>query len=471
MSYPFDHFIAPRRRLIYFFRHRKSNVRDFWSTIQKNERDETNRPDCAFIQGAPPDRWDLFLAFSDASRKAGFMRASALSSMSPNITMFSPYLCDEYLTAPHVSPRGPLEPWCAGISDHLSDVIRDGRTRLEAIANGFDQAAEIALLLGRLGEAKKLRQTALAYFAAETLSESGSFAILAALRMLLGLGRMERAMGRFDEALFVFDRLASSAMVESFEIGPLVLSAKQLADVESQFSEAFATIRVTATAEVLETLIRAGRYDLAITAARMRSVDDPIWLAAFRSETIATALGRMGLVRESIVYLASIITQRPEYPRLSFEQKRAEALATDGRFDEAHARLELIAESLEEQWTHVRPTLGDVALSARTSLLLSILGGHAKSARLASRAREFARELGDVPLEAELALRVMESDAPRDVRADAADALTHILLATGYALTIPRGGVCLFEAAMAPANEPRAPTYPALRDRLYAIAA
>ncbi len=62
MSYQFDHFIAPRRWLIYFFRHRKSNVRDFWSTIKEYERDETNRPDCAFIQGAPPDRWDLFLA-------------------------------------------------------------------------------------------------------------------------------------------------------------------------------------------------------------------------------------------------------------------------------------------------------------------------------------------------------------------------------------------------------------------------
>lgn len=399
------------------------------------------------------------------------MRAFALSSMLPKITMFSPYLCDDYLTAPHVSPRGPLEPWCASVSDHLADVIRDRRAHLDALADGFEQAAEIALLLGRIGEAKKLRQTAIAYFASEAQSASSAFAILSALQMLLGFARMERATGRFDEALLVFDRLAATRFVDSLEIGPLVLTSEQLRELESEFPESFVQLRDTAIAEGLETLIRAGKYDLAITSARARRGDDSVWLSAFRSETIATALGRMGLVRETIVYLASVIAQRPEYPRLVFEQKRAEALATEGRFEEAYTRLEFIAESLQQHWSHVRPGLGDVALAARTSLLLSILGGHAKSARLATLAREFARELGDVPLEAELALRVMESDAPSDVRAEAADALTHILLATGYAITIPRGGIRHFEVAMAPANEPRAPTYPVLRDRLYAIAA
>jgi hypothetical protein len=399
------------------------------------------------------------------------MRVSALKSMLPKIAMSSPYLCDDYLTAPHFPPRGPLEPWCASVSDHLQEAIRDKPAHLDEIADGFEQAAEIAVLLGRLGEAKKLRLAAIAYFAAELQCGAGSFAALPGLWMLLGLARIERALGHYDDALLVFEYLACLGVGGSLEEGPLVLTSEQIAEIELKFPDSSARLRCVAIAEALETLIRAGRYDLAITAARARRPDDPHWLGAFRCETIATALGRLGLVRETIVYLASVISQRPEYPRLAFEQKRAEALATDGRFEEAAVRLGFIAETLEKQWLTTPATLNEVALAARTSLLASILGRHAESARLAARAREFARELGDVPLEAELALRVMESDAPSAVRADAADALTHILLATGYAITLPRGGVRLFEAAMPPANEPRAPTYPSLRDRLYAIAA
>lgn len=403
------------------------------------------------------------------------MRVTALKSIlprsNPNTAMSSPYLCDDYLTAPHFPPRGPLEPWCASVSDHLQEAILDRHAHIDEIADGFEQAAEIALLLGRLGEAKKLRLAAIAYFMTEASAGSDTFATMPALWMQLGLARIERALGRYDEALLVFEHIAALGLGGSFDDGSLTLTPAQIAEIESSFPESAARLRSVAIAETLETLVRAGRHDLAITAARARRADDPPWLGAFRCETIATALGRMGLLRETIVYLASVITHRPEYPRLAFEQKRAEALASDGRFEEAAARLAFITESLEQQWTTASATLSDVALAARTSLLSTILGRHAESARLAARAREFARELGDVPLEAELALRVMESDAPSEVRADAADALTHILLATGYAITLPRGGVRPFEAAMPPANEPRAPTYPALRDRLYAIAA
>jgi tetratricopeptide (TPR) repeat protein len=399
------------------------------------------------------------------------MRVSALKSMLPKVAMSSPYLCDEYLTALHFPPRGPLEPWCASVSDHLQEAIQDRHAHIDEIAGGFEQAAEIALLLGRLGEAKKLRLAAIGYFMTEVDADSGTFAIMPALWMALGLARIERALGHYDDALFAFECIASLGLGGSLDDGPLILSPTQVSEMESNFPESSARLRSVAIAEALETLVRAGHYDLAITAARARRADDPTWLGAFRCETIATALGRLGLVRETIVYLASVIAQRPEYPRLAFEQKRAEALAADGRFEEASACLAFIVETFDKQWTTTPPTLSDVALAARTSLLLSILGRHAESACLAARAREFARELGDVPLEAELALRVMESDAPSDVRADAADALTHILLATGYAITLPRGGARLFEAAMPPANEPRAPTYPLLRDRLYAIAA
>lgn len=399
------------------------------------------------------------------------MRATALKGFAPQRAMASPYLCDEYLTAPHAPPRGPLEPWCATVSDHLQQAITDRHAHIDEIADGFEQAAEIALLLGRLGEAKKLRHTAIAFFASEAERGAGTFATMPALWMLLGLARIERALGHYDDALFLFERIASLGLGGSLDDGPLFLTTAQFADIESCFPESSARLRSVAIAEALETLVFARRYDTALVAARARRADDPKWLGALRFETIATALGRMGLLREVQVYLASVIAQHPEHPRLVFEQKRAEAFAAAGRFDDAAERVAFITQTLEMQWEIAPAALSDVLLAARTSHLSALLGRASESARLAARARAHAALLGDVPLEAELALRVIESDAPSDVRADAADALTRIVLATGYAITLPHGGVRLFEAAMPPANEPRAPTYPLLRDRLYAIAA
>jgi tetratricopeptide (TPR) repeat protein len=399
------------------------------------------------------------------------MRLAALKGIAPRIAMASPYLCDEYLTAPHFPPRGPLEPWCAAVSDHLQEAIRDGHAHIDEIADGFEQAAEIALLLGRLGEAKKLRHTAIAYFVNEAENGAGSFATMPALWMLLGLARIERALGRHDDALLIFERIASLGLGGSFDDGPLIVTTAHFTEIESCFPESSARLRSVALAEALETLVVARRYDMALTAARVRRADDPTWLSALRFETIATALGRMGLLREAQVYLASVITHYPEHPRLVFEQKRAEALAAAGRLDAAVARVIFIGQTLETQWKLTAPTLSDVALAARTSHLSALLGRTMESALLAAQARLHAAALGDVPLEAELALRVVESDAPSDIRADAADALTRIMLATGYAITLPHGGARLFEVAMAQANEPRAPTYPLLRDRLYEIAA
>ena len=399
------------------------------------------------------------------------MSANALNGSAPQFAMASRYLCDEYLTAPHFPPRGPLEPWCASVSDHLQEAIRDRQAHIDEIADGFEQAAEIALLLGRLGEAKKLRYAAIAFFVGEAERGAGIFATLPALWTSLGLARIDRALGRYDDALFLFEKLASLGLGGSLDDGLLLVTPEHFSEIESAFPESSARLRSVAIAEALETLIHAGRYDLALTAARVRSENDPAWLDAFRHETTATALSRLGLLNETLVFLASATALHPPHTRLVFEQKRAETLAAVGKLDDAAVRVSALGLQLETHWKQCTPALPDVALAARVSLLLTSLGHHAQSTRLASAARLHARALGDVPLEAELALRVVESDAPSDMRADAADALTRIVLGTGYAITLLHGGVRLFEVAMPPANEPRAPTYPALRDRLYSIAA
>lgn len=399
------------------------------------------------------------------------MRVTALKCFAPQRAMASPHLCDDYLTAPHFPPRGPLEPWCESLSDHLQEAIADRHAHIDDLADSFEQAVEIALLLGRLGEAKKLCHAAIAYFVSEAEDGAGVFATMPALWMLLGLARVERAVGHYDAALFAFERIAALERLGSLDDGPLIISAARFAEIESSFPESSARLRFVARAEALETLVHARRFDVAIAAARARCPDEPRWLGALRFETIATSLGRMGLLREVDVYLASVMARHSEHPRLPFEQKRAEALAAEGRFDDAALRVAFIAQAIEKQWEMASPVLSDVVLAARASRLSVLLGRTTEGALLASRARVHAAILGDVPLEAELALRVVESDTPSDIRADAADALARIALATGYAIMLPHRGMQCFEPAMPAANEPRAPTYPRLRDRLYAIAA
>jgi hypothetical protein len=144
-----------------------------------------------------------------------------------------------------------------------------------------------------------------------------------------------------------------------------------------------------------------------------------------------------------------------------FEQKRAEALAASGQTQAAAARALFVAEALASRWQEAPASLDELALAARVARLLSLLG-HTESGALAVIALPHARAVGDAPIEAELALRVVESDAPREARAKAADVLSSIALSSGH-----RIGAWRVEPAGA--DEPRAPSYPRLRDRLSSL--
>lgn len=353
------------------------------------------------------------------------------------------FLCDEFMTAQRRSPRGALEPACAHVAARLDRALEAKEDRAAHLALCFEEAASIASLARRPLDARRLYETSIRLLAgADRRGDPAALAL--ALRAVLGLGKIEAALGRFDEGLFHFEKLAALPLGGSLEAGPLVVTSARWAEIADFAPLLGPKLAADAIAAALEALITAGRYDVALAVARVKGKDDPAALDAFRREATASALCRMGLFGEALVFLASAIPRAPAPTRPIFEQKRAEALAASGQLAAAEARSTFVVEALEERFRVSPASLDDLAIGARALRLLARLGE--VPAAFAVRAFELAGLLGDAPLEAELALRVVESDAPRAVRERAANVAVSLASAD-------------------------APSLPALRDRLCSIAA
>ncbi len=370
------------------------------------------------------------------------MSAIALVWPSPLGGEVSSFLCDEFMSPRERSPRGPLEASCMEVAARLDRAVASKETRLPEIALSFEEAARIALRLGRTDDAGRLYHASIELLASFADRNADPGALALALRAVLGLGRVDCELGRFDEALFTFEKLAALPLGGSVEEGALIVTPDRWAEVHVFAPLLGGRLAAEAIAAALETLIHAGRFDVALAVARVRDAHDPPALDAFRREATASALCRMGLFGEALVFLASAIAREPAPTRPIFEQKRAEALAASGQLDAARARSSFVVEALDERFHRVPASLDDLVLAARALRLLAKLG--AVPSTFATRAFDRARLAGDVPLEAELALRVIASDAPRETRERAAEA------------AFP---------------ERHAPSFAALRDRLCSIAA
>ena len=342
------------------------------------------------------------------------------------------------------SPRGPLEPTCAWIAARLDRALEAREERLPDLAFCFEEAARVASLTGRPLDARRLLERSITLLAAAADRNGDRTALALALRAVLGLGRIDAALVHDDEALFTFERLAALPLGGSLEVGPLVVSPARWAELAALAPLLGPKLAAEAIAGALETLINAARYDVALAVARVKGTNDPPTLDALRREATASALCRMGLFGEALVFLASAIAREPAPTRPIFEQKRAEALAASGQTGAAKARSTFVVEALEERFHSAPASLDDLTLAARALRLLGLLGD--VPAAFAVRAFELAGLIGDVPLEAELALRVVGSDAPRGQRERAANVA--VSLASDHA-----------------------PSFPALRDRLCSIAA
>lgn len=291
----------------------------------------------------------------------------------------------------------------------------------------------IALLLHRPSEARTLGMHALGLLCDPSHESLESTTL--ALWTALSIGRAARAEGHLDEALEIFERLAALTLGGSFELGPLAISPELASRLQREDKTLFLRLSAGALAEAMETLIARREHTIALSIARMRLPSAPYWFDTFRYEAIATSLGALSMADEALVFLSSAIAREPEQTRLVLEQKRAEMLQLSGQTDAARGRSLAVAEALIARWDGGAATLDDLVIAARASRLLSRLG-HEASSKLAARARPFARLLGDIPLEAELSLRVVENEGEREAHASALLSLSRITLESGHPLLV-----------------------------------
>jgi len=398
------------------------------------------------------------------------MTAIAVAEATPDPGVSPTFLCDEFLSPRERRPRGPLEPWCATLARRLGRARANTSANLCEISALFDEAARIAALLDRNDQAQRLRRAAIAFLASAAERGGDPAALELALFQTLALGRVERASGRIDDALFTFERLAALPLGGSIEEGPLAIGPRRFAELTSLSPDLPRALSTAAIIEALETLIQCERYDVALSVAQARAPGEDPALGAFRREATATALCRMDLPGEALVFLASAVAREAPPRRPVFEQKRAEALAAFGQTEPARARALTLGEGLLSRLDAEKPSVDDLLLAARAARLLSLLSDPS-AAPLALRALLLSREKGDVPLEAELALHVVEGGATGAPRARAMASLCAIALESGHRIAavdraLAREGVLVVPTTTAA----RAPSFPGLCEALLSLA-
>jgi hypothetical protein len=398
------------------------------------------------------------------------MLAIAVAEAAPDPGVSPTFLCDDFLSPRERGPRGPLEPWCATLARRLGCARADTGAHLGEISSLFDEAAHIAALLDRNDQAGRLRRAAIAFLAAAAERGGGPAALWLALFQTLALGRVEHTSGRIDDALFTFERLAALPLGGSVEQGPLAIGPRRFDELASFSPDLPRALSAAAIIEALEVLLQCERYDVVLSVAQAREPGEDPALCAFRREATAAALCRMDLPGEALVFLASAVAREAPSRRPIFEQKRAEALAAFGQTEAAHARALTVGEKLLSRLDAEKPSLDDLRLAARVSRLLSLLSDPF-AISIALRARSVAREKGDVPLEAELALHVVEAGATGAPRAQAMASLCAIALESGHRIAavdraLAREGVLVVPTTTAA----RAPSFSGLCEALLSLA-
>jgi hypothetical protein len=395
------------------------------------------------------------------------MSAIALAEASPVPSATSPdYLCDAFLSARDLTPRGALEPWSRALADRLARAA-EGASHGE-ISACFDQAAAIAAHLDRHADARRIRRAAIAFFTACAARGGGPSMRSLALFHVLGLGRVERALGRIDDALYTFERLAALPLGGSITEGPLSVGPEAIAELSAIAPDLPRALARAALLEALSTVLHAGHFDLALRVARVNDPAEPPALTATRREAMASALCRMGFSGEALVFLASAIAREAPARRPLFEQKRAEALAASGQTAAARARALGLADALLTRLHEGEDlaTLDDLHLAARVARLLGLLGDPA-AIPLAVRALGLAQALGDVPLEADLATQIVESAATSGARALALQSLRAVVFESGHRLAAAERALAREGAVSLPsATTARAPSFPFVVDAL-----
>ena len=346
------------------------------------------------------------------------------------------FVADEFLSIRGRAVRWELAAWSGSISESLARALsRGGQERLPALATCFEEATIVAGHLGRHEDARRIAEAAVRFFAGIARQKRSAEALAFAVSALVSVGGAERAAGRLDEALLHLGRVRSLGLGAEIGAGLLRVSRAQWESVLALEPGAARAIALSSATEALAALLTARRLEDVVSLALVsrRGATDPPALEWARKEAALSALCHLGRPDEALALAARYTVEAGEGERLVFELRRAEALACFGDVAKARALAEVVLGQLERKWRARPGTLEDVRLAARVARLCGLLG-EASSADFCWAALAEALAVGDVPLQAELLVHIVETDWDEERREDAAELLRAVALGSGYRL-------------------------------------
>jgi hypothetical protein len=236
------------------------------------------------------------------------------------------------LLTPHFRPvRLPLSLWARAL---LKRVRRDrpiDRTTsdeaFERISSAFNEAALIDVHIGRPVDALTLCRTSIAMTAAAVeLIGRASFAQFA-FQPYINEARLDRLHGRWDIALEKFRRLESFLGGDTVEIGRLEITADRARAI-AQANPAFRDrMHANFVVDSAATLLRASRFDEALTFSRAYADVAVDSLPDLLQETALVSFARLGDAGNAMGIAETYLRHLFRSNRQVFLCRRAELLA------------------------------------------------------------------------------------------------------------------------------------------------
>jgi hypothetical protein len=277
-------------------------------------------------------------------------------------------------------PRLPLDRWAAQLADALQGAraeLRQPRALAAAVAQVANNAALVAVYRGEAEAARRLCEGQMRWQARMSRRARDPRISAFVVQPWINLGRLEAMAGDWASAVSRFARLNERAVD-----GRLCLGPERVAPLDGE------TERVAGVCYVGDTLgayLQAGRHDDALAfAARVRAAAVPaLALRAAEGEVVAACRAGDGERAQRVAGEGGRACGG--WKRLVFHLRAAEALACDGRMDEAAERLAALAE-----------TAGRVSEDSRRPLhclhILLRLAGACREAGLDAHAAALARD-------------------------------------------------------------------------------
>jgi tetratricopeptide (TPR) repeat protein len=375
------------------------------------------------------------------------------------------FISDEPLSPYERHVRRELASWSSDIARQLAHLPPDPLERAAETVRAFQETALVAAYLDRPDEARMILHAALDFVAREAKMPDRAEAGVLGFGLLIELSRLDARLGRPDESLHVLERIGGLLRGQPLAFGALDIAPSDWQALAGGDASLEAILAGAIAIETLRAHLAAGRYEAALEASRAPAGADPV-LETFRREAQIVASCRTGRGEEALAAAAQWPSENQPVRRAILEIRHAEALAALGDPVRAHAIVEEAAGRVERKLVSGPATLFDLGIATRATRLLALLGDPL-APELCHKALAPAAAVGDVPLLAELALRIVETDDREEPRADALEALRAVALGSGYRIPAVERAIEREDGPLVPRTvKERAPSYPALFARL-----